>query len=75
MNATLNKNNSDLNIQLHVKDVVIKALKETHKVDEEITIVADTSKSTEISPNRCNACVNKPEHQPIDAQGFYLNLK
>ena len=56
MNATLNKNNSDLNIQLQVKDGVIKALKETYKVDDEITVVADTSKATEIPPHRCNAC-------------------
>ena len=58
-NATLNKDNSDLMIQLKVKDGVVKALKEAHKVDDEVTVMSDSSKDSEISPHRCTACDKK----------------
>ena len=54
LNSSLNKEVNDLEMQLQVKDGIVKALKETFAVDEEVIVVANTRKETPC--HSCNAC-------------------
>ena len=56
LNGSLNKDVSDLKIQIQVKDGVIKALKETLAVEDEVRVVASTRDDAEKSSHKCNAC-------------------
>ena len=55
-NGSLNKDISDLKMQLQVKDGLVKELKETYGVGGEVTIVASTHGAVKKSSHECNAC-------------------